>query len=83
MIIEYLLNFDQLISYRSGEMILFLFPQHKHWMFGACVSCCTKKTKLKHAQVGMEPRTFWLLDRGHTTNPPRMPDGCSWFDFTQ
>ena len=30
MIIEYLLNFDQLISYRSGEMILFIFPQHKH-----------------------------------------------------
>ena len=30
--------------------------------------------------VGIEPTTSWLLDRRHATRPPRLPDGCGWFD---
>ena len=34
----------------------------------------------RRSQVGIEPTTSWLLDRHHTTRPPRMPDDYSWFD---
>ena len=30
--------------------------------------------------IGIEPTTSWLLDRRHTTRPPRLPDDYGWFD---
>ena len=34
----------------------------------------------RRTRVGIEPTTSWLLDRHHTTRPPRMHDGYVWFD---
>ena len=56
----------------------FALSQHKHRMFSACLSRCEKYHRW--TRVGIEPTTSWLLDRRHTTRPPRLPDGYGWFD---
>ena len=71
--------FKPLFSYHIILNNLCLIPTYINTECSVHVCAAVKKYH-RRTRVGIEPMTCWLLDRRHTTRPPRMPDGYGWFD---